>query len=318
MKEPERLQVLQDDADCEIIDPHRVKCKKCKKSISLGPKQTYTLKPWLKHRTRCTASKKSEGDSDTDDAASTVAPSVDASGVSSTRKNMSESDRKAQLLSDPRAEKVEPDSITCRKCQKSIRCSRGNSKYILAGWNKHQEHCSDISYIPGHRVATAERKLRLVNDSQAKAFTSKSVVCASCSQRVILEGEGDYNLTEWEQHKTTCLDPSMEASARAPASTSSTEGTTAIGSEVDVALSGPRGVKRDRDVDAEDVGEDGDAAGEDEDNEERPSNRPRTESYENSEKKPGLLGWFLLPFQEFARGFQEGLSSKTEIPGPSV
>lgn len=54
---------------------------------------------------------------------------------------------------------------------------------------------------PSGRVAAAERKLRIVNDSQAKSFDPKNVECALCEVNVNLQGEGDYNLTSWEAHK---------------------------------------------------------------------------------------------------------------------
>lgn len=57
---------------------------------------------------------------------------------------------------------------------------------------------------PSSRVATAERKLKLVNDAAAKRFTTKSVVCAHCKETVALEGEGDYNLAKWDDHKASC------------------------------------------------------------------------------------------------------------------
>jgi hypothetical protein len=59
-------------------------------------------------------------------------------------------------------------------------------------------------YSPSSRVATAERKLKLVNDSLAKSFTTKSVKCARCAQTVALEGDGDYDLTLWYAHKSSC------------------------------------------------------------------------------------------------------------------
>lgn len=59
-------------------------------------------------------------------------------------------------------------------------------------------------YSPSSRVATAERKLKLVNDASAKSFSATSVRCAHCDVTMALDGEGDYNLTNWEEHKTIC------------------------------------------------------------------------------------------------------------------
>lgn len=312
LKESERLKILEDDETCEILDPHQVRCKECKRTISLGPKQTYTLKPWRNHRTRCSGGKattKADAESDGEDDASTVAPSVDVSGINVTRRNSSEADRKAQLLADPRAEVVDPDFVVCRKCQKRIKASRGNTKYSLSGWKKHQEHCSDLSYVPGHRVAAAERRIQVVNDPQAKEVTADEVTCKRCDQRIALTDGKDFDESKWEQHKAECTEPAKDPSAtRPPASACSTEGT-AVGSEV--ASAGPRGVKRDREEEeAADVGMEVDVitpATEGDANEERPANRPRTEAYQEPEDSPGLLDWLFLPFKEFAAGFRQGL-----------
>ena len=41
---------------------------------------------------------------------------------------------------------------------------------------------------------------------------------------------------------------------------------------------------------------------------EPPLNRPRTDAYEPpAEGSPGMLGWLMLPFHSFARGFRESL-----------
>jgi hypothetical protein len=59
-------------------------------------------------------------------------------------------------------------------------------------------------HSPSSRVATAERKLKLVNDASAKSFSATSVHCGHCEATIALDGEGDYNLTKWEEHKTNC------------------------------------------------------------------------------------------------------------------
>jgi hypothetical protein len=41
---------------------------------------------------------------------------------------------------------------------------------------------------------------------------------------------------------------------------------------------------------------------------EPPLNRPRNDAYEPpAEESPGMLGWLMLPFHSFARGFRESL-----------
>ena len=59
-------------------------------------------------------------------------------------------------------------------------------------------------HSPSSRVATAERKLRLVNDASAKSFSATSVQCGHCDATIELDSEGDYNLSKWEEHKANC------------------------------------------------------------------------------------------------------------------
>ena len=57
---------------------------------------------------------------------------------------------------------------------------------------------------PSTRVATAQRKLQLVNDSQVKEFKPDAVSCKVCNTEVKLDGEFEYDLTKWDAHKETC------------------------------------------------------------------------------------------------------------------
>ena len=71
-----------------------------------------------------------------------------------------------------------------------------------------------FSYInthsrPSSRVTAAKRRLVLVNDAQAKLFDPKNVECALCSTQVKLEGEGDFNLIKWDEHKVSCTTKSV-------------------------------------------------------------------------------------------------------------
>jgi hypothetical protein len=64
---------------------------------------------------------------------------------------------------------------------------------------------TNVHFRPSSRIAAFERKLRIVNDSQAKAFTACSVQCATCGTDILLDGEeDDYNLTKWNEHKVHC------------------------------------------------------------------------------------------------------------------
>ncbi|EEB92413.1 hypothetical protein MPER_09082 [Moniliophthora perniciosa FA553] len=121
------------------------------------------------------------------------APSV------SSRSTKTEAERKALLEYDTRALTVEPDQVLCKRCKKWIRIAQKNSK-------------------PSSKVATAERKLRIVNDPRAKTFGPRHVECATCGKSIILEGEADYTLTCWENHKAECPEvPQQKASAQSPA-----------------------------------------------------------------------------------------------------
>lgn len=59
---------------------------------------------------------------------------------------------------------------------------------------------------PSNRVAAAKRKLLVVNDPQAKSFDAHRIECALCGLNVALQGEGDFNLTNWNQHKAQCIE----------------------------------------------------------------------------------------------------------------
>ena len=53
-------------------------------------------------------------------------------------------------------------------------------------------------------MATAERKLKLVNDPQAMSSSSHSVECSLCRGHISLGQEGEYDLTNWNAHKLRC------------------------------------------------------------------------------------------------------------------
>lgn len=61
-----------------------------------------------------------------------------------------------------------------------------------------------LLHSPSSRVATAQRKLELVNDPRVKSFSPTHVVCATCDDKVELMHDVDYNLTLWQEHKAGC------------------------------------------------------------------------------------------------------------------
>ncbi|THH15222.1 hypothetical protein EW146_g5220 [Bondarzewia mesenterica] len=323
--EGEREQFFRDQPECSEVEPHRAFCTGCNEWVALNARQTYSMRPWLLHRRECRrkslqaaksesvtpivkSAEKQEEESEDDGS-----PSAARSGYDKVPRK-AEAERQAYLEADPHAEEVRPYEVLCRNCQKWVKLG-AEQLYALGNWKTHQQRCPGS--LPSSRVATAERKLKLVNDSGAKSFTTTSVECASCGIAVALEGEGDYDLTKWDEHKLSCESaPSDsvptavvpdaesvalgEASARSsektgsnpPPSVSSTE--TAVAPE---ALGGLRPIlKRARDDD-EEVGD------------ERPRTRARTESYR-------ALDWLLLPFKSFIHGFKAGMQS-TPAPSPS-
>lgn len=135
----------------------------------------------------------------------------------SARKN--DATRKAFLEADPRAQEVKPHEVLCRSCQKWIKL--GNRPYLLGNWHAHQQRCSGVVLVviflnatllllisnfirPNSRVATAERKISLLNDPQVKTSSPRNVECAFCRTNIELEGVAQYDLTKWHEHKAKC------------------------------------------------------------------------------------------------------------------
>ncbi|KAA1470225.1 hypothetical protein DENSPDRAFT_835974 [Dentipellis sp. KUC8613] len=322
--EADRKQFFLDHPQCREVEPHRAFCTGCNEWVPLNPTKPYTMRPWTVHQKACkkktspakplsasTTSKSPENDDEAqseDDETSSIAQSV-----SDKSKRKTEVERQAYLESDPRSEEVRPYEALCKTCQKWIKLG-AKQRYSIGNWRTHQKRCSGS--VPSSRVATAERKLKLVNDSSAKSFTVKSVECRACGAMVALEGEEDYNLTKWEEHKTSCQSPPASASAagetaakpagssedsprrsekaaeRPPPSVASTEAT-AVASDASAPLNSGR--KRSREDEEEAEGD------------EPPRQRARTEAY----KPSGAMGWLLAPFKSFIDGFKEGLNSST-------
>ncbi|KAF8989010.1 hypothetical protein BDZ89DRAFT_1087513, partial [Hymenopellis radicata] len=254
--EPERIAYFKNQSECSEIEPHRVWCTRCQKHVSLGKKQTYAVRPWEKHREKCDQKvPKSMFDKESESGAVKESP----------LNLKTEEERKATLEADPRAEKIEKEQVLCRRCQKWVKSS-SNLAYSLYNWNRHQQTCSDMQQ--SERVASVERKLRVVNDPQVKGHTPRHIECKQCGKNVQLVGS-EYNLENWETHKLECLPPAA----------SSVSGST------DITLSPVRGKKR---VLEEDDGDDNEGV--------PPTNRPRNDAYEEpTQEPPSAIGWFLRP-----------------------
>ncbi|KAG6336029.1 hypothetical protein ID866_3064 [Astraeus odoratus] len=367
--EAERLQYFNDQPDCGALELHRAFCRRCGCWVGLGKRQSYTVRPWEKHRAKCdlkspivqeakpVSTEASPSEIKKEDVISikeeptptspapSLAPSVVANESSSPTASKSprktEAERLAILQADPRAQEIRPHEVLCRSCHKWIKLSSTHS-YTLRHWDVHQERCPGSKYVPrplrpavskqsfspGSRVATAERKIALLNDPQVRTASPRKVHCALCKATVTLEGDVDYDLAKWNEHKTTCIpmtpappQPLSRSSSRlSNVFPPSTPGVIATPTPTGRVLRGPTssgsastdamlvtdssttqaGTKRAREDETD--GPEGD----------RPSNRPRTEDYKPPEREaPGPWGWFMQPLKAFVRGFREGLGTPT-------
>jgi len=281
----------------------------------MGGRTSYPVYKWTKHIEKCKIKEQagSDGGESGDDRAS-----VAATPERTPRRN--EEQRREFLNSDPRALVVKEWEVQCRACQKWIKLG-SQRKYDITPWNLHCGRCS--GELPSGRVATMNRRLQLLNDSQVKSFTTEAVVCDVCKLPVVLQGDGDYNLVKWHEHKLTCvpsappvLIPSTSAIGnipKPPASNADTEATL-----VGASASPPRGKKRQR----EDEDDTEDPAGTTaEGSDTRPTARQRTESYEPPKGFiPGLWKWATTEVKAFVKAaFGGSEEAKEEVgEGPAA
>ncbi|KAH9975946.1 hypothetical protein BGW80DRAFT_1457477 [Lactifluus volemus] len=311
----ERLQFFRSQPECREVEPHRAFCTGCNQWVPLNPSRAYVMRPWLVHRRDCrrnsltikqyaltpgycapsdpplrrviTDSPSKDGappeGSEADDEVGSVRQSIsDKSG-----RFKGEADRQAYLEGDPRAEEVRPYEVLCKTCKN-----------------------------PSSRVATAERKLKLVNDACAKSFTTTSVLCKHCDATIALDGEGDYNVTKWDEHKTNC--PSLIQSEQAAAHTDSTPVTTSDASPSRSEKSEDRPPLSAASTEATAV----DTVGSSSTSKKRPresdedesENRPHTRARTDVSHPSGALDWLLLPFRSFVSGFRKGMGQSPSSP----
>ncbi|KAJ3786959.1 hypothetical protein GGU10DRAFT_350174 [Lentinula aff. detonsa] len=292
--EDERIEYFKNQPECGSLEPNQVKCLRCQKYVSLGKRTTYNVRPWENHRSKC----------DLKPAVEHQASPDGADEVACTpRTHKTEEERKSILFADPNVQEAQTDRVLCKRCNSWIRLS--GSRYDLGNWKSHSRSC--CVPVPSSRVATAERKLNLVNDKRVQSFGVNHVICAACNTTVALMSNVDYNLTQWDEHKTNCPEteskeesdksssiPFPTQEAKTPESVGSTS--TVVSPEDTVS----KGVKRRLDDSEVELPQD--------DPDTRPKHRPRTEDYVAPDKEPGVLGWFMMPFKSFVRGFKESLS----------
>ncbi|KZT21590.1 hypothetical protein NEOLEDRAFT_1164557 [Neolentinus lepideus HHB14362 ss-1] len=300
--EPERIQHFRDDPHCDQFEEHRVHCTNCDKWISLGKRPTYAITPWANHLKRCIKNEQPTQDEEEEDEIEEETGSAAARSAAGDRKRTTEVERRAILETDPMVEEARPHEVLCKVCHRWIKLA-SSRVYVLGNWNRHKESCTGKTQ-PSDRVAMAERKLKVVNDTQAKSFTPRAVECASCGETIrVGKGLPDYDLTKWNEHKTQCVQSEVKSVIAPLVNGAAVDPIVpAVSDVVDAATeyiaSPDKGTKRPR------QSEDGDV-----ETDSRPQTRQRTADYEPPQQDPpGPWGWFLMPFKNFFRGFREGLS----------
>lgn len=331
----ERRKQLEDHELTGDVEMTRAWCKRCESWVALSEKTPYSIRPWFQHVKRCEPDNQNVGESEHEEEEEEEIVSISAAtelvSVSSTaqRRDMTEAQRRALLKADPRAEVVRSYEVLCRTCRTWVMLD-SREKYHIVNWVAHQGTCE--SGQPSDRVASAERQLKLLNDSQAESFTEHEVLCRACGEKVQLLGSGNYNLTKWEEHKTHCStagstqqlvadavvletahptempgrtrtelrgEPTLPCPIPVALSVASTEATLMV---IDPPLGSTTARKRSR----EEV-EEG-AAGESV--EARPVARAKTERYEAAGgPMPGLWDRLMVPWRVFVQGFSEGFRS---------
>lgn len=307
--EEQRIQYLQDQPDCGTFEAHRAFCKRCNRWIGMGGRLRYPVYKWTRHIEKCKVKEQpvSDGVESGDER-------VSAAGTPDRAPRRNEEQRKEFLNNDPRVLVVKEWEVQCRACQKWIKLGT-QRKYDITPWNQHCGRCP--GELSSGRVATLNRKMQLTNDSQVKSFIAEAVVCNVCNLPILLQGEGEYNLVKWQEHKSTCIPPvplpisipttpTVTNAPKPPASRADTEATL-----VGTSFSPSRGKKRQR----EDVDEAKDATGANtEDPDVRPAAKRRTESYEPPMGfLPSLWKWATTEVKAFVRAaFGSGEESKEE------
>ncbi|KAH9951210.1 hypothetical protein B0H21DRAFT_685482, partial [Amylocystis lapponica] len=296
--EAERMQFLQEDPHSGEVEPHRVFCTGCKEWVDLNPKRRFIMRLWLAHRKECT-----KGGPDEKYILPVIRRCMSDAGAS----------KGTMLLLQKTQKRTKTMPLPSPRLSLPAANRRGLAQCMCL-----LVHTDAMVVLNFSRVATAQRKLQLVNDAQAKSFTTHTVECSLCGETVSLASSVDYDLAEWTKHKEICTRSRLARRLSAPAlpetpspgepmqvdeptsgdksppSAASTEATI-IGTEAPTVRAGEK-----RQRDSEDDG--GDKS------KERLVRR-RTLLYEVPEgDSPGVLDWMLLPFHTFVRGLREGMN----------
>jgi len=304
----ERQAYFANQPDCAAHGPHRALCSRCCRFVNLLRAQPYAVAPWERHRAKCDQEQASDAPLPPNAEEQVNLSAAQIFGEAPARVRRTAAERQAQLLADPLAGTVEEERVWCNKCQKWIALKKGQA-YDTAKWTSHRERCDKDG---------AQRQ------SAAVKPPSKPVATASVED----EGHDSDGGESVEEVPKPPMDVERPDSAPLPTAASRADSPAAApvagGSTVDAksgrgaAAADAKGERSEAAANAKservarplkrarEPEEDAPRAKEDE----RPSNRPRPASDEAHDPldPSTALGWFLLPFHSFARGFKESLS----------
>ncbi|KII87343.1 hypothetical protein PLICRDRAFT_125383 [Plicaturopsis crispa FD-325 SS-3] len=211
--EAARIAVLKGDPACAELEPHRVLCNRCNKWVNTGKRQTYTIRPWMNHRTRCdqqnplpapqtpapVGKHPSASPAPPTSAVAARVASLTSSASSGSLCDQSapstEAERQAFLANDPDVEEFKPHEVVCKICKTRIKLAT-TRRFYLHKWLQHKQKCPTV------QPTKVEWTSALANDSRVQAFSAQLVKCKVCKQDV--PQDGDYDLTKWREHKAAC------------------------------------------------------------------------------------------------------------------
>ncbi|GJE98070.1 hypothetical protein PsYK624_142920 [Phanerochaete sordida] len=144
-REPDRIQVFKDDAQCKDVEPHRALCAKCNRWVPLHDKRRYVMKFWIDHRRACPGARTSP---------SGVPPADDPVASKSGGPAQSNGDGRTVLESDSRTGEIRPHEVFCTSCNIWVQLDP-TVPYVVANWKAHLEQCPGTIAAPPSDVAAS-------------------------------------------------------------------------------------------------------------------------------------------------------------------
>lgn len=244
------------------------------------------------------------------------------STISSKIKRRREPERIEYFRNQPFCGKLDPHEVTCTKCSKTVKLSRRQT-YAIRPWENHRRRCdlqparsllsgsserealSDRGSSPSSSKSTniSKKNMSIANDPQAESFGARHVVCVVCKMTIISSDGADHDLGNWEKHKSIChltatkQDPSDEgatnfsAVSTVPFPTDSPHSATPTNTETTLNATDP---EQDSSPGSQAV------------KNASPADDTKSAGVANGEED-SALGWMMLPFRSFVRGFRESL-----------